>query len=77
MILVSEMGNVRSLNDVAEYPYTVPLMHLRTLPVTSTCPYGENSTIITGYYAMSGWLNLLPAGKKSRFLAQCWIDNSK
>ena len=43
--------------------YTVPLMLLRTLPVTSTCPYGKNSTIVTGYQAVSGWSNLLPAGK--------------
>ena len=57
---VSGNVSVHVISGISRVKYTVPLMFLRTLPVTSTCPYVENSTIITGYQATSGWLNLLP-----------------
>ncbi len=55
--------NPIKLEKINVKTYTVSFMLLRTLPVTSICPYRENSTIITGYYTMFGWLNLFPAGK--------------
>ena len=41
---------------------TVPLMLVRTLPVTGTCPYEPNRCYCYGYHALSGRSKLLPVG---------------
>ena len=50
------------LVEVSGILYTVPLMLVRTLPVTGTCPYEPNRCPCYGYHALSGRSKLLPVG---------------
>ena len=46
-----------SIRSEIRIKYTVPLMPLRTLPVTGAYPYVKNSSFVTGNQALSGCQN--------------------